>query len=100
MTDLPPFLYRYFWDTDPKAVDVEKNATAILERIIEMGTAQVIQWMLKEYDPSYIAQTLKTRRGFSPRSAWLFAELLHTPKEELLCMKGPYRSMQKQLWNF
>jgi len=52
-----------FWDVDPKTVDPKKHARYIIERILEFGRDNEIQWLVHYYSPKIIKEVLNRSRG-------------------------------------
>jgi len=55
-------------DTDPESLDLSRHATAIIERVLEMGDLQDVRWLQHRYTGTTIAQVLTLSKGLSPRS--------------------------------
>ncbi len=49
---VPERFYSYFWDTDPKKLNLKNNSNYIIERGLELGSLDIIEWLQKIY-PSY-----------------------------------------------
>lgn len=62
-------LKKYFWDTDFESLNPEKNKKYILERILEMGDDNAVNWMLKTYSQKDISDTLRNNRKISKKSS-------------------------------
>lgn len=62
-----------FWDTDPKKLDLQKNAKYIIERIMDFGNEDEARWMRQYYPKSLLAEVAKTSRvlGSSSRTLWI-----------------------------
>ena len=65
---VPSRLHRLFWDTDPESLDLSRHATAIIERVLEMGDLQDVRWLQRRYAGTTITQVLTLSKGLSPRS--------------------------------
>ena len=65
---------KYFWDTDFELLEPKKNKKYILERILEMGDGNAIDWMFKTYSRQDISDALKNNRKISKKSSnfWNF----------------------------
>lgn len=64
-----PGKYHYlFWDTDPNKIDLKKNARYIIERVLEAGGLDAIQWVQRLYPTKLIIETLEVSRKISPKS--------------------------------
>ena len=62
-----------FWDTDVKKLDTQKNATYVIERIMDFGNENEVRWMRKYYPKSLLAEVVRTSRvlGSSSRTLWM-----------------------------
>ncbi|MEK7190649.1 MAG: hypothetical protein AAB661_02690 [Patescibacteria group bacterium] len=66
-----------FWDTNPKKIDVKKNARYIIERILEFGYPDEAGWVFKHYPKRMIKKTLRLPRvQLNPRSKALWSLLV------------------------
>lgn len=95
---LPLSLSSYFWDVDPQAVDAERNATFIIERILEYGNTDAIRWLARAFSQKDIINTMTASRRLSPRSANLWAILYNVPREQLRCFDPSFRTLHTTLW--
>ncbi len=61
-----------FWDTDPKKLDLQKNAKYIIERIMDLGNEKEAKWMRQYYPKSLLAEVVKKSRvlGSSSKTLW------------------------------
>lgn len=46
---LPEEFYPFFWDVQPEKLDVQRNASFIIERLLEIGDDAAIRWVLASY---------------------------------------------------
>ncbi|MBI3606136.1 MAG: hypothetical protein HY202_08950 [Nitrospirae bacterium] len=61
--------FRYlFWDAAPESIDLKKNARYIIERVLEMGGLDALQWIQRLYTTRLIIETLEISRKITPRS--------------------------------
>ena len=60
----PPggFRQSLFWDVDPATIDPEKHARYIIERVLQSGDSNEIEWLFKFYLHQRIRQVLKRER--------------------------------------
>ncbi len=65
---IPPPFYRYFWDTDPTAVDLHRHAAYVISRILETGSLHAVWWLQRQYPTNTILQVLASNKGLSARS--------------------------------
>jgi len=97
---LPPFLRRYFWDTDIHDLDKRKNQIFIVERILEYGDIQAAQWMDQNFSQDLIKKTIMGRRGISPRSANYWALIYNVPRNKVLCLNKQSQKKLAKTWNY
>ena len=97
---LPKFLYFYFWDTNAKEVDVQKNAKIIIERILDHGNDKAVAWLFNVYTPVKIKKVLKSTRNLSPRSATFWTNYFNLNKKEILCLKPSYLKIRRSTWPY
>ena len=97
---LPLFLHKYFWDTDVTKVSIKKNASYIIERILEYGDEGAIRWLNNSLDKSDILRTLEHSRVLSPRSAFFWAAVFGVSEKKILCLRTPSRQrrLQHSIW--
>lgn len=69
------FRQSLFWDTDPKKLDINKNAKYIIERIMDFGNDDEVRWMKKQYPKSLLAQVCLTSKALHPSSKTLWTLL-------------------------
>lgn len=58
-----PFRPALFWDVNPRKIDAEKHARYIIERILEFGKDEEVQWLFHYYSSLRIKQALEQSRG-------------------------------------
>lgn len=100
MKKLPKFLAGYFWDVDFKKIDAKQSAPYIVHRILDKGNDEAIRWMFKSYDKNLIKEIVTKRRGFSPKTANFWADLLNIDKTKVICLQTPYLKMRQELWPY
>lgn len=59
---------KYFWDADFELLNPEENKKYILERILEMGDENAVNWAFKTYSKKDILETIKNNRKISKKS--------------------------------
>ncbi|HWY79278.1 MAG TPA: hypothetical protein VNW29_02880 [Candidatus Sulfotelmatobacter sp.] len=66
------FRQSLFWDTDPKKLDIKKNAQYIIERIMDLGNDDEVRWMRQQYPKELLAQVSKNSKQLhtSSRTLW------------------------------
>jgi len=71
------FRQTLFWDTDPKNIDIKKNARYIIERILEYGEPSEVRWLFKTYSKNKVKKVMNLPRvQISKKSKSLWSLLL------------------------
>jgi len=65
---IPLPFHRFFWDTDPSAIDLHRHAAYVIGRILETGSLQAVSWLQREYPTNAILYVLASSKGLSARS--------------------------------
>ncbi|OGE36326.1 hypothetical protein A3B45_02380 [Candidatus Daviesbacteria bacterium RIFCSPLOWO2_01_FULL_39_12] len=97
---LPEFLKKYFWDVDFEKIDEEKGALFIIHRFLDRGNDKAIRWMWRTYSKNLISEVITKRRGFSPKTANFWADLLNIDKRKVVCLQTPYLKMRQMHWPY
>lgn len=62
------FRQSLFWDTDPKRIDLKKNAQYIIERVFDFGRDEEVRWLWKTYDKKLLKNVVARSRCMRPIS--------------------------------
>lgn len=65
---IPEQFSTLFWDVDPRKIDVRRHARYIIERVLETGGLEAVEWIQRLYPTSRIIETCETSRKVSPKS--------------------------------
>lgn len=72
------FRQSLFWDIDVSKLDPDKNPEYVIERILDFGHDDELQWMIVHYQKSLIQHVLETSRVVMPFTkalwAWLYPD--------------------------
>lgn len=66
--EIPDKFSALFWDTDPSSIDLKKNSRYVIERILEMGSMDAVQWLQRIYPTRLIIEVCEYSRKVSERS--------------------------------
>jgi hypothetical protein len=91
---LPPIITKFLWDADLKLIDVQKNAPAIIERILEYGDLEALKALTKIYSEEQIITALKSSRRLSAKPATFFSLYYQVDPQEVRGLRQPF--LQKQ----
>lgn len=99
-TGLPPELSVFFWDVAPEKLNVQRDATFILERLLELGNDDAIRWIRTTYPEEAIKSVVKNSRRLSRKTARFWQVFLGLEEEEVKCLARSYRRPENQLWPY
>jgi len=97
---LPKHLHKYFWDTNPEAIDIKKDSDYIIWKLLEYGDINDLKWMFKSFPLRSIKKIFMTRRGFSPRVINFWHLFFDIPKNKILCLNKSFQNRQKKVWPY
>ena len=86
---LPKAFHPYFWDVDPKKIDVVASKRYVIERLLEFGNEEALHWMFEKYDRAAVRQVAANARGLSRLSGNFWACYFSIPKERVRCLNKP-----------
>ena len=70
------FRQSLFWDTDPKHIDLKKNAQYIIERVLDFGRDEEVRWLWKTYDKKLLKKVIARSRCLRPDTKILWTSVL------------------------
>ena len=70
------FRQTLFWDTNPKKIDVKKNAQYIIERIADFGNDKEARWVLDFYKKALLKKVISKSRCLRPDTKKLWTMML------------------------
>lgn len=66
---------RLFWDTDPRQLDLDREADYIIARVAEKGDLEDWSWLRWTYGEARIAEALQNRK-VSPATVRLWRDII------------------------
>lgn len=81
---LPPSLHTFFWEYDAATLDIQKYATFVMERLMERGSWEAMQWLLTVFSRAQRYTYLQTRgrKILSPKALNYWAIMSDVPELE------------------
>lgn len=68
MSKMPQSFKRYFWDTDFSKIDLKKNQTYVIERLLEYGDIAAYRWLTKNFPKAALKKIAAKSRRVSPKT--------------------------------
>lgn len=66
--EIPDKFSALFWDTAPSRIDLKKNSRYVIERVLEIGGLDAVQWLQRMYPTKLIIEICNTSRKISQKS--------------------------------
>ena len=67
-TSVPPRFRSLFWDTSIDKIHIKRNARYIIERVLELGDVDAIEWLQRVYPARRIIDVLHLSRPLTEKS--------------------------------
>lgn len=67
-TSVPERFRSLFWDTNLHNIHVKRNARYVIERVLELGNLDALNWLQRVYTVQNILDVLNTSRALSEKS--------------------------------
>ena len=84
---IPQALLQYFWDIDTEFFDPQDHPEYTIERILELGDSEAVDWLQKQFSEEQIKEMICTNRRLSKKSANFWALVYHIPSHEVTVLR-------------
>jgi len=64
----PECLRPFFWDSDLSKIKIKENKQYIIDRFLELGDRNAVQWLFSNFPLNEIKKTLKESKNISKKS--------------------------------
>jgi hypothetical protein len=75
-TTLPTQFHRYFWDTKPEYIDLEKHAGYVMDRLMMIGSLESWRWLVGKYGEEELGRRVETSRQLTNKDKNYFRLIL------------------------
>lgn len=97
---IPKSLHTFFWDVDVAKLDPKKKPYFVINRLLDKGDIEAVRWVKKTYSRQQIADAFLKLRDFNAKVGAFWGLYLHIPRQNILCLRVPYREMRKTHWPY
>lgn len=87
-----------FWEIDINNLDYENHKKYTIERILQYGRTEHVNWMLKTFCKDDIAEAVKESRTIDRKTANYWSIHLGINKNEILCFTKPQSVMSNSMF--
>ena len=78
-----------FWDTDINKLDVLKYKQYTIERVLQFGRSEHLNWLLKNFSKNDVIETIRISNNIDRKTANFWSLLYKIPREEVRCFQKP-----------
>jgi hypothetical protein len=89
---LPSQFSRYFWDVSLDSIFIYPHRRFIIERLLNEGDLQSLQWLIKQYGMEQIRQTVCEARGLTRFTARFWQGYFKLREDEMRCFSTSWMS--------
>ena len=87
-----------FWEIDINNLDHENHKKYTIERILQYGRMEHVNWMLKTFNKDEITETVKKSRTIDRKTANYWSIHFGINKDEILCFTKPQSVMSNSMF--
>lgn len=84
---IPRGLRQFFWDIDVESFDPQDYAEYTIERILELGDSEAMEWLEEQFSADKIKDVIRNNRRLSKKSANFWALVYHIPSQEVSVLR-------------
>ncbi len=89
MLTLPQNVKKFLWDVNTDNL-TKFDSAFIIERILEYGDWNELEWLIKNFKKEEITNVLKNSKRISSKTGNFYALYFDIPKKEILCINKPF----------
>jgi|SRR6478735_661022 len=94
----PVFNRRIFWDVNFDALDYDKRARFVIERVFERGDVDDIRQCRRYYGDELIKEVLTTAKWLSKETVYFASAILNNNLSDYKCYNAA--QLNPQLWSY
>ena len=79
------FSRKLFWDVDPSTLDFERHRKYVVARVLEYGTLDDWQLLVRRFTLESIIGVAQTLRTLDPKALSFLATVGHVPRSSFRC---------------
>lgn len=81
--EIPSSFNKYFWDSNPKELDLEKNKTYIISRLLNVGGIKTYNFLMSAYTYQDFKHVGETSKMLNPKTALFLLNNFNIKKENM-----------------
>jgi hypothetical protein len=91
--EIPEYIKMVLWDVDTEELDLQKHWFFVIERIMDYGNENDVQWMLGTFSKEQLIEVVKKSRNLNRKTANFWALWFGIDREEIRCFKNTYQKI-------
>jgi len=91
--EIPEYIKMVLWDVDTEELDLKKHWFFVIERIMDYGNENDVQWMLGTFSKEQLIEVVKKSRNLNRKTANFWALWFGIDREEIRCFKNTYQKI-------
>lgn len=91
--EIPEYIKMVLWDVDTEELDLKKHWFFVIERIMDYGNENDVQWMLGTFSKEQLIEVVKKSRNLNRKTANFWALWFGIDIEEIRCFKNTYQKI-------
>lgn len=96
MKTIPAFVSQYLWDLPLNKISSDNDSKFIIERILEYGDFDALDWVNKTYQRDQIIDVLRKSRKISPKTGNFYGLYYGIDRNSLECIRKPFTQKQNR----
>lgn len=99
-TQLPPALYRFFWDVRAENVNPSTHPSYVINRLLDKGDLAAVKWVMRSFSKKSVFNSLKCGPAVDPPTASFWSSYLNISRKDIITNKDYRRKPDPILWPF
>jgi len=91
--EIPEYIKMVLWDVDTEELDLKKHWFFVIERIMDYGNENDVQWMLGTFSKEQLIEVVKKSRNLNRKTANFWVLWFGIDREEIRCFKNTYQKI-------
>ena len=91
--EIPEYIKMVLLDVDTEELDLKKHWFFVIERIMDYGNENDVQWMLGTFSKEQLIEVVKKSRNLNRKTANFWVLWFGIDREEIRCFKNTYQKI-------
>ncbi len=97
-SSIPVGFSPYFWEIeDVSVIDIEKHSFFIIERLLNEGNEETVNWLFASYSEEEIKEVVLSSRRLTEKTAYCWKNFFNLKSEDMQCF-GRYLNREELMF--